>query len=1376
MSTAREFPPAPAAAAARRVPGRRAGGHVPHVPALLRCARRGLGVLALLASLALLPPAPAEAQTNVSVSNLSQQTHSVNCTSTASSEVCATAFTTGGSGTDRYTLNSVILDLPGSGAGEFDVSIHNPGTGTNFNDPGTKIGNNLTGTVGSGGNRTYTASGITLNGATTYFLRVALSGGTGRHVRTTSSDTETGTTGWSIANTGRLSSNGGTSWSGLGSGRSLKFTVSATTQSTVSPPTLGTSVLSRLVYASTLRERPGGTSAWRESYDFKSGSGLTGFISPGTVTCAAGTAEIGWYKSDALTARLGTYTSIGGGIHSLGYVPTGTGEYRALAYCKSGTTYSTAVNLMRGGAVTLTLPPATMRVDRLSQTGARLTLFVDSVAWWYKGSQSGASCESVSAGWARATLSGLTQGTTYTYRAYTAAGCASADEWASVTFTTHAATLAPLTGFTAFNEGAMYLNGRPIWHYHRLEWNTVPLADHFYLRSKLDGVTGSTNCATELAGIPWTLFGLTNPYPGNFGVEHVGNKSRFKYPFLNRVDDTTARRRGVSSTGYACYQVQAGSGTARSTSPAIHLKFGNPPGDHGRGRITAINGAAVGDQGAPGQVESGPPDPVAAVNVSHKGSSLEVSWDAPSGSTHYDVTYTDTGTGQSARAAWNRAGTTLTITCDSRPGYENQHCVGSGATYTVGVRARNANGESAWVNSGPASLPVPDAVAEVRVTHRGNSLSVSWDAPSGATHYDVTYTDTGSGQNARAAWNRAGTNLTITCDSRAGYENQHCVAAGATYTVGVRARNANGESAWVNSAPASAPALSVADATAAEPGEGLSATLDFVVTLSPASSGTVTVAYATSDGTATEGSDYSETSGTLTFNAGETSKTVSVPVLPDGHDDGGETLTLTLSNPSGARIGDAAATGTITNDGPLQKEWLARFGRTVAGQAVEALQGRFAMGPDTPSHMVIAGERLDFAGAPPQQDLWREGETDGTRAEARGMDLRELLLGSSFHFTTGNVSGMGAVTGWGKALSGSSSGSLEGGLSLASETVTGVFGMDWERDRLLFGLALSESVSKGTVSGAFDYEVEGSLSMVAPYARLRAGERLSFWSVLGSGRGEMSLTRGGASQSADIAMQLVAAGGRAELLRPESGGFALALRTDAFFVRTESASVSVQGVGRLAGATGDASRVRAVLEGSRSFALAGGGSVEPSLTLGVRHDGGDAETGTGMEVGAGLSWSDPSSGITSDLRFHGLAAHEDGSYGEWGASGSLRLAPDPSGRGVLLSVTPAWGAQGQSGRVWDTQPGALVDAGGGARPGARLDTELGYGLSVSGGLTGTPYAGLGFGREDREYRLGWRLASGRLQSFSLGLEAARREGANDNAPEHRIGIEAGLRW
>ncbi len=108
--------------------------------------------------------------------------------------------------------------------------------------------------------------------------------------------------------------------------------------------------------------------------------------------------------------------------------------------------------------------------------------------------------------------------------------------------------------------------------------------------------------------------------------------------------------------------------------------------------------------------------------------------------------------------------------------------------------------------------------------------------------------------------------------------------------------------------------LSVADAAASEENDS---TVDFVVTLNPANDDGVSVDYATSNGTATAGEDYTAQNGTLTFNAGDTTKTIQVPITDDTIDEDNETITLTISNASGADISDATATGTITNNEPV---------------------------------------------------------------------------------------------------------------------------------------------------------------------------------------------------------------------------------------------------------------------------------------------------------------------------------------------------------------------------------------------------------------------------------------------------------------------------
>ena len=109
------------------------------------------------------------------------------------------------------------------------------------------------------------------------------------------------------------------------------------------------------------------------------------------------------------------------------------------------------------------------------------------------------------------------------------------------------------------------------------------------------------------------------------------------------------------------------------------------------------------------------------------------------------------------------------------------------------------------------------------------------------------------------------------------------------------------------------PSVSVADASVAEGNAG-STPLSFPVTLSAPSAQPVSVTYATADGTATAPSDYAAANGTLTFNPGETSKTIAVAVAADLAIEQDETLTITLSGAVGATIAAGTATGRITND------------------------------------------------------------------------------------------------------------------------------------------------------------------------------------------------------------------------------------------------------------------------------------------------------------------------------------------------------------------------------------------------------------------------------------------------------------------------------
>ena len=603
--------------------------------------------------------------------------------------------------------------------------------------------------------------------------------------------------------------------------------------------------------------------------------------------------------------------------------------------------------------------------------------------------------------------------------------------------------------------------------------------------------------------------------------------------------------------------------------------------------------------------------------------------------------------------------------------------------------------------------------------------------------------------------------------------------------------------------------------------EGKDASLDFAVSLSRASSGAVSVDYATADGTATAGEDYTATSGTLTFAAGETAKTVSVPLLDDAVDEGKETFVLRLSNPRGAYLRGMhrEATGTIRNDDPLQKMVLSRIGRTVAGHLTDAVSGRLE-GLAPGAHATLGGQSLDLSKADDAQALagavtglaraFGASEAPAVRDDdpfARPRDRaaawndpaattgssmtgRELLLGSAFHVAPRREGAGPGLAAWGRVAHGGFDGeedSHAGATRIDGEVLTGTLGADAEWDRVLAGVAVSLSEGDGTFDqpGVDKGTFESTLTTVSPYLRLKLTERVSAWGLAGFGTGGMTIVqdartnpeRASTVTKTDIGMRMGAVGARGALLEPgDAGGMDLALEADAFLVRMDSEKAA-----NSAATQAGASRVRLVLEGGRSFVLGEGATFRPSLELGLRHDGGDAETGTGVEVGGGVVFTDAASGLSIEARARVLAAHADSGYEEWGMSASARLDPGARGRGLSFSLSPTLGATSSaSERLWGAHDARGLAPDGEFDAARGLQAEAGYGLALFGGrFTGTPNAG--FGLSDggaRDWRIGWRLTSAVPDDpgFEVNLDATRREPANDAGPEHAVMLRGGIRW
>uniref|UniRef100_UPI00307636EA beta strand repeat-containing protein n=1 Tax=Oryzifoliimicrobium ureilyticus TaxID=3113724 RepID=UPI00307636EA len=166
------------------------------------------------------------------------------------------------------------------------------------------------------------------------------------------------------------------------------------------------------------------------------------------------------------------------------------------------------------------------------------------------------------------------------------------------------------------------------------------------------------------------------------------------------------------------------------------------------------------------------------------------------------------------------------------------------------------------------------------------------------------------------------------------------------------------------------PTLSIGDVSVAEGNSGTT-TATFPVTLSAASSQTVTVNYATANGSANAGSDYVARSGTLTFSPGTTTQNVAVTVNGDTTVEPDETFTVTLSGASNATIARATATGTILNDDATVTVAPASLPAATAGAAYS--QTMLASGGTAPYNFSVTSGSL-----PPGLVLSSAGVLSGT--------------------------------------------------------------------------------------------------------------------------------------------------------------------------------------------------------------------------------------------------------------------------------------------------------------------------------------------------------------------------------------------------------------
>ena len=508
---------------------------------------------------------------------------------------------------------------------------------------------------------------------------------------------------------------------------------------------------------------------------------------------------------------------------------------------------------------------------------------------------------------------------------------------------------------------------------------------------------------------------------------------------------------------------------------------------------------------------------------------------------------------------------------------------------------------------------------------------------------------------------------------------------------------------------------------------------------------------------------------TLTFRADDWNVPQRV-VVTAPEQAGSITLTHTATGDHYDGVTAAMTVRVADIDPDAVRGWHVRWGRTISQQVVDALQDRFAAVPTPPGlHLRVAGEELTSA-VP-------LAENRQVLAKALGFEkvtAEQLVQDSAFSFSpVGAEAARFAL--WGRGALSSFSGQ-EDTVSLEGEVSTALVGAEWRAERWQAGAALSRSWGSGSYGGAHRGEVDTSgMTGLFPYGRYALTPRLGIWAVVGWGWGQLSLQPDGTAgeYQPGTKLSMTAVGMDGLLLDGGAEGLSLVSTAEVLRVRTVSEDVA-----DLAGSEGVVSRRRLGLEATRAFPLSNGAALSPSLSVGIREDGGDGETGFGLEMGAGLLWADPARGVRGELQGRSLLSHVEEEFREQGLALSFAWDPTPGNRGPSFSLSHAVGATAAGGMDALLQPTAiqvLDDAHGGQQ----FAAELAYGVSAfADRFTLSPGVGLVLSPDGAVYSLGWALApyaqQVQTEPWEVALEGKREQRSATTSADHSLTLRFSL--
>ena len=297
-------------------------------------------------------------------------------------------------------------------------------------------------------------------------------------------------------------------------------------------------------------------------------------------------------------------------------------------------------------------------------------------------------------------------------------------------------------------------------------------------------------------------------------------------------------------------------------------------------------------------------------------------------------------------------------------------------------------------------------------------------------------------------------------------------------------------------------------------------------------------------------------------------------------------------------------------------------------------------------------------------------------------------------------------------------------------------GVDARTDEWLKGVAVAKTIGRMK----FDRDgglLETRLTAVHPYGQWRLSDGLEWWAILGAGSGKAERSQSGMITLKSSLKMSMAATGLHLTMRPVKG-VDLATRVEASGVMLKTGE-SEFNLGNLGNLRTYARQVRAGLEGSKRYKTANGAEIVPHAAIIGRHDGGDGETGSGLDMTGGIRYEKDHS--VAEVRVRKLLVHSANGYDEWGASLQLRLTPHSDGSGFSASLRRNWGAEvDNTDRLWDDQ--RLSQIGSDLVVKENIEMHMGYGIELPNRPAMlTPFAEFAEQSALQRAHLGFRLTS-----------------------------------